>query len=335
MIKPGKRNLITDVDGITVGNAENTVLCSGTTIVLPEQPAVMSVDVRGGGPGTRDTEALHPSTLVEAYHGIVLSGGSVFGLAAADGATSWLSDNGVGLEMGPKALPVVPAAILFDLANGGDKDWGDENPYPALGREACANAAKDFALGNAGAGMGATAGSIKGGLGSASVVDDAGYQVGALVASNPMGDVLIPGTDAFWAWPYEVAGEFGGVAPPTKLEQPLPLSLPDMPPLTTNTTIGVVAVNAALTKSQAQRIAIMAQDGLARAIRPVHTPFDGDTVFVIATGTQPIADPAPLLLARLGTMAADCVARSIARGVYEATSIPNHPSYRDRVAGQS
>ncbi|TDI62526.1 MAG: peptidase S58 family protein [Alphaproteobacteria bacterium] len=339
MIKPGVRNLITDVDGITVGNAENTVLCSGTTVVLPVDAAVMSVDVRGGGPGTRDTEALHPSTLVEAYHGIVLSGGSVFGLAAADGATSWLSDQGVGLDMGAKPIPVVPAAILFDLANGGDKEWGDENPYPALGRQACANAGKDFALGNAGAGMGATAGSLKGGLGSASIVDDAGYQVGAIVASNPMGEVLIPGTDSFWAWPFEVAKEFGGVtpnAPPNiSLEEPLPLSLPDMPPMTTNTTIGVVAVNAALTKAQAQRIAIMAQDGVARAIRPVHTPFDGDTIFVIATGTQPIADPAPLVLARLGTMAADCVARSIARGVFEADRIPNYPSYQDRIAAKS
>ncbi len=305
MIKPGVRNLITDVDGITVGNAENTVLCSGTTVVLPETAAVMSVDVRGGGPGTRDTEALHPSTLVEAYHGIVLSGGSVFGLAAADGATTYLSEHGVGLDMGTKAVPVVPAAILFDLANGGDKDWGDDNPYPAMGYQAAANAEKDFPLGNVGAGMGATAGPIKGGLGSASVVDDAGYQVGALVASNPLGSVLIPGTDSFWAWPYEVANEFGGVAPNTPLEDPLPLSLPDMPPITTNTTIGIVAVNAALTKSQAQRIAIMAQDGVSRAIRPVHTPFDGDTIFVIATGTQPIGDPAPLALARLGTMAAD------------------------------
>ena len=332
MITPGPRNLITDVDGIAVGNAENTVLCSGTTVVLPEDPAVMAVDVRGGGPGTRDTDALDPSTLVETYHGIVLSGGSVFGLAAADGATAWLSEHGIGLDMGGKALPVVPSAILFDLANGGNKDWGSENPYPALARNACDNAGRDFTLGNSGAGMGATAGSIKGGLGSASLVDEAGYQVGAVVACNPMGEVLIPGTDIFWAWPFECVDEFGGKTPQNKLEGPLPLSLPDMPPITTNTTIGVVAVNAALTKAQAHRVAIIAQDGLSRAIRPAHTPYDGDTIFVIATAKKALADPHPLLLARLGTMAADCVARSIARGAYEATSIPGHPAYCQKEA---
>jgi L-aminopeptidase/D-esterase-like protein len=328
MMKSGSKNLITDVDGISVGNAENTVLCSGTTIVLPDDPAVMAVDVRGGGPGTRDTDALDPSTLVEEYHGIVLSGGSVFGLAAADGVTAWLSEHGIGLPMGPKALPVVPAAILFDLTNGGDKEWGDTNPYVALGRAACENTGKTFALGNVGAGAGATAGSLKGGLGSASLVDDAGYQVGAIVASNPMGEVLIPGTDVFWAWAFEHGDEFGGKVPKAKPESPLSLSIPEMPPATTNTTIGVVAVNAALTKSQAQRIAMIAQDGLARAIRPAHTPYDGDTIFVIATGKKPLAEPHPLMLARLGTMAADCVARSIARGVFEAASIPGYPSYQ-------
>jgi len=330
MIQKGPKNLITDVGGIRVGNAQDTAICSGTSVVLPDKPAVMAVDVRGGGPGTRDTEALHPSTLVEAYHGLVLSGGSVFGLAAADGVTAWLSENGIGLDMGPRSLPVVPAAILFDLTNGGDKNWGAESPYVNLGRQACENAGIEFALGNVGAGTGATAGPIKGGLGSASLIDDGGIAAGALVAANPMGEVLIPGSDVFWAWAAENDGEFGGRVPKANPEGPLPLSLPEVPPATTHTTIGIVAVNAALTKAQAQRIAIMAQDGISRAIRPAHTPFDGDTIFVLATGEVPLADPHPLSLARLGTMAADCVARSIARGVYEAASIESHPSYQSK-----
>ena len=330
MIKPGPNNLITDVDGISVGNAENTVLCSGTTVVLPDKPAVVAADVRGGGPATRETDALDPSTLVETYHAVVLSGGSVFGLGAADGAVGWLSEHGIGLDMGTKSVPVVPSACLFDLTNGGDKDWGNESPYPALGRAACEAASQQIALGNVGAGTGATAGPLKGGLGSASLIDEAGYQVGAIIASNSLGEVLIPGTDIFWAWPFEQNDEFGGKAPQGQIAGALPLSLPEMPPMTTNTTIGVVAVNATLTKAQAQRIAIIAQDGLARAIRPAHTPYDGDTIFVMATGTKPLMDPHPLMLARLGTMAADCVARAIARGVFEAKSIPDYPSYQEQ-----
>ncbi len=331
MIRPGPRNLITDLDGLLVGNAEDHGIRTGTTVVLPDAPAVMAVDVRGGGPGTRDTEALAPDTLVEKFHAVVLSGGSVFGLAAADGVTGWLSARGVGLPLGPRPVPVVPAAILFDLANGGDKGWGEANPYPALGRAACEAASRDFQLGNVGAGLGAKAGALKGGLGSASVFTDDGLQVGALVGANPFGEVVIPGTSAFWCWPLEMAGELGGRGAPGMTPDPLPSGFPDYRPALANTTIAVVATNLALTPSQAKRVAMMAQDGIARAVRPAHTPFDGDTVFALSTGAlQRTVDP--LLLAQVGALAADCLARAIARAVYEARTLGDKPGYRDAAA---
>ena len=333
MPKPGTNNLITDVGGILVGNAEDRDARTGTTVVLPTGPAVMAVDVRGGGPGTRDTEALDPSTLIDRFHGIVLSGGSVFGLDAASGAVSWLSQKGRGLAIGPVPLPVVPAAILFDLTNGGDKDWGANPPYRDLGIRACDNAAANFALGNAGAGFGATAGRIKGGLGSASLEAGDGVVVGALFAVNAYGSATIPGTPTLWAWALEQDGELGGQPPPDLSGHPRGLPLdgdwPDQGLPAGNTTIGVVATNVALDKAQARRIAIMAQDGIARAIRPAHTPFDGDTVFVVATGERPLAEPAPVEIARLGMIAADCAARAIARGVFLAERLGDIPSYRE------
>lgn len=328
MIRPGPQNLITDLDGLQVGNAEDIGLRSGTTVLLPDTPCAMAVDVRGGGPGTRDTDALDPTCLVETFHGLVLSGGSVFGLAAADGVTAWLSEHGRGLPMGPKPIPVVPAAILFDLTNGGDKDWGETNPYVDLGRAACDAAGKDFKLGNAGAGLGATAGSLKGGLGSASSVDETGLMVGALVAANPFGEVVVPGSKSFWAWALETAGEFGGAGAPGQVPDPLPLGLPDSGLSGTNTTIGIVATNADLTKAQLQRVAMMAQDGMARAIRPAHTPFDGDTIFALSTAQIRNGEIDPMRLAKIGSMAADCFARAIARGVYEAEPLGDFPAYR-------
>ena len=327
MITPGSANLITDVDGLLIGNAEDHDVRTGVTVLVPDQPAVMAVDVRGGGPGTRDTDALAPTTLVDGFHGVVLSGGSVFGLAAADGVTGWLSDQGKGLPFGPKAIPVVPSAILFDLMNGGNKDWDEANPYPALGRAACGALGRDFALGNVGAGLGATAGSLKGGLGSASAIHETGIQVGALVAANPAGEVIMPGSATFWAWALEQKGEVGGQTPPDSLPDPLPVGLPDHVALATNTTIGIVATNVALDKAQAQRVAMMAQDGLARAVRPAHTPFDGDTIFAVSTGTLK-QDVTPPLIALIGAMAADCMARAIMRGVYEAESLGDYPGYR-------
>jgi L-aminopeptidase/D-esterase-like protein len=328
-IEPGPRNLITDVAGIRVGNAHDARLRSGVTVVLPERPAVAAVDVRGGAPGTRETDAFDPACLVETADAVVLSGGSAFGLDAASAVTAWLAARGHGFAVGTARVPIVPAAILFDLLNGGDKAWGESPPYAALGRAACAAASAEVALGNAGAGHGAKAGGLKGGLGSASALTGDGFQVGALVAVNAWGSAVMPGGTCLWAWPFERCGELGGQTPPTA-----PLPVEEMPGPSpgeaagANTTIGVVAVNARLSKAEARRIAIMAQDGYARALRPAHTPFDGDTVFVLATGAQALAEPRASGLARLGAIAADCVARAVARGVYEAESLGDLPGYR-------
>ncbi len=332
MIKPGPRNLITDVDGIAVGNAEDAAARSGTTVVLPDEPAVAAVDVRGGGPGTRETNLMDPSCSVDVVDAGVLSGGSAFGLDAASGASDWLRAEGRGFAVGPVKVPIVPAAILFDLLNGGDTGW-QTPPYRELGRAACAAAGTEFALGNAGAGLGATAADLKGGLGSVSALTDDGLQVGALVAANPAGSVVMPGSSSFWAWALELANELGGQQAPAACE--LASEHDFVSALGANTTIGVVATNARLDKAQAGRLAIMAQDGLARAIRPVHTPFDGDSIFVLATGTRKLPDPAAHSLARIGSLAADCVARAIARGVYLADALGDIESYRTRHAGAS
>lgn len=331
MIRVGPRNLISDVAGVLVGNAEDAGLRSGTTVVLAEAPMTAAVDVRGGGPGTRETDALDPSCLVEAVDAVVLSGGSAFGLDAPGGVMSWLKARGRGFEVGEAVVPIVPAAILFDLLNGGDKDWGETPPYRDLGLRAAEAAAADFALGNAGAGLGAVAGGLKGGLGSASFVfegaDGAPFTVGALAVANPFGSVTMPGTDTFWAWALEQDGELGGQAAPSASLAAGELDYAGAGTLAANTTLAVVATDAALSKAQAGRVAIMAQDGIARAIRPVHTPFDGDTVFVLSTGARPQADPLGDV-AKLGMLAADCTARAIARGVYEADGLGDCPGYR-------
>ncbi len=332
MIHPGPRNLITDIDGVLVGNAQDDHARTGTTVVLPTRRMVAAVDVRGGGPGMRETDALAPTTLVDAVDAVVLSGGSVFGLEAAAGVTGWLAARGRGFRVGHAVVPIVPSAILFDLANGGDKSWGDRPPYRALGAAACAAAATDFALGNRGAGLGATAGALKGGLGSASAVDDeTGLAVGALVAANPLGSPVMPGQDTLWAWMLELDGELGGQPPPSGpvppgLDFPAPGDAAAEPGA--NTVLGVVATDAALDKAEAKRVAMAAHDGIARAVRPAHTPFDGDTVFVLAGAARPLPAPRPLALARLGAMAADALSRALARGVYAADDLGDMPCYR-------
>lgn len=337
MVKPGRRNNILDVPGLRVGQAQDARLRSGVTVILPERPCVMAADVRGGGPGTREIAALDPNCLVEAFHALVLSGGSVFGLDAASGVTAALSARGIGLPLAPRPVPVVPAAILYDLGNGGDKDWGAEPPYRALGLAALDAAFdrgdRDLVLGSAGAGYGARAGALQGGVGSASALmaDGAagGAAVAALVAVNCFGSALIPGTAVPYAGIYEQDGEFGGLPPAPAQPLPLDVELPKAPLLATNTTIGAVATDYRLTKAEAERVAIMAQDGYARAIRPVHTPYDGDVVFVLATGERELPAPRALALTRLGAMAADCVARAVVRGVVEATAVGDAPAYRD------
>jgi L-aminopeptidase/D-esterase-like protein len=330
-MRPGLRNLVTDVPGLAVGNAEDEAARSGVTVVLPEAPATCAIDVRGGGPGTRETDLLDPSCLVERVHGIALAGGSAFGLEAASGVTSWLAERGRGLAIGDAIVPIVPAAILFDLINGGDKNWGGEPPYRNLGRLAAAGAEAEFELGNAGAGLGAVAGSLKGGLGSASLIyreDSREITLGALAAVNSLGSATLGDGPAFWAWPYALDGELGERAVP---DPRVPMEIGDHAfnlPVSANTTLAVVATDLPLTKADATRVAIMAQDGLARALRPVHTPFDGDVVFVLSTGEE-AERPSAAQIARLGMFAADCVARAIARGVYEARSLGGFPAYRE------
>ncbi len=334
MASPGKRNLLTDVAGLAVGQAEDAQVRTGVTVILAEAASAAAVDVRGGAPGTHDTEALDPLSLAGGVDAVVLSGGSAFGLDAASGVQSVLRARGRGFSIAPGAppVPIVSGAILFDLANGGNKDWGEIPPYRALARAACETAGAAFALGNAGAGFGAVAGAYKGGLGSASWVDDDGITVGAIVAVNAVGSPLIPGTDVFWAFPFEQDGEFGGRFLKERLP-PMRLGLaPDMKGRVlaqANTTIALVATDADLTRIELKRMAIMAADGFARALRPVHTPFDGDLVYALSTARKAIAEPRPRAVMRLGAIAADCLARAIARGVYEAETLGATRSYRE------
>jgi L-aminopeptidase/D-esterase-like protein len=324
------RNLITDVPGVLVGNADDARLASGVSVVILEAPAVASIDVRGGGPGTRETALLDPAQTVQGIDAIALAGGSAFGLEAAAGVQAWLAERGRGFAVREARVPIVPGAILFDLLNGGDKGWGRFPPYRELGYEAAARAGGEFALGSAGAGLGATTVNLKGGLGSASAACD-GFTVGALAAVNAAGSAVVGGGPWLWAAPFEEGAEFGGRGFPS----PLPAGA--LAPVTkgspqASTTLAVVATDATLTKAEARRLAVMAQVGLARALYPIHTPLDGDVVFAVATGRKP--PPAPLLgLTALGTIAANCLARAVARGVHAATALPFAgalPAWRDR-----
>lgn len=332
---PGARNLITDVPGLKVGQASDAAARTGVSVILPDDRAVAGCDVRGGGPGTRETDALSPENLVDAVDAILLSGGSVYGLAAADGVVGWLGAQGRGYGMvsssGVPRSPVVPGAILYDLANGGDKAWGEEPPYRRLGREAVLAAGLDVELGTAGAGYGAMAGALKGGTGSASIVSADGIAVGALVCVNSFGSVVAPGGRAFWAAPYELDGEFGGLGSGDLRAGPDEWGLAKSDPKARmNTTIACVATDVALTPAQAKRVAIMAQDGLARAIRPVHAPFDGDVVFALSTARRSLpAEGADYVVARIGALAADVLARASARGVYAAAPWPGVRGWRD------
>lgn len=329
------RNLITDVPGLLVGNADDPAAATGVTVALFEEPTVASVAILGGAPGVRETALLEPEMTVGQVDAIVLAGGSAFGLEAAGGVMSALSARGRGFAVGAARVPIVPQAILFDLLNGGAKPWaegsGEEPPYRRLGAAAVAAAAADFALGTAGAGYGATTVDLKGGLGSASAVTGHGHTVGALVAVNAVGSGLIGGGPHFWAAPFERDGEFGGAGWPTTIPpQALAPRFKGGPG--TNTTIALVATDATLTKAQAKRLALSAHDGLARALRPAHAPLDGDIVFAAATGRRPLADPI-YDLADLCVAAADVLARACARGLFAATALPfpgTPPAWRDK-----
>jgi L-aminopeptidase/D-esterase-like protein len=318
------RNLITDVPGIKVGHGTDLRLGSGSTVVVFDEPAAASIDVRGGGPGTRETALLDPAQTVEGIDAIALSGGSAFGLDAASGAQAWLKEQGRGFAVRSARVPIVPAAVLFDLLGAGDKDWGRYPPYRELGYAAAASAAADFALGSVGAGTGATTVNYKGGIGSASARTPDGHTVGALAAVNAVGSVVVDRGPWFWAAPFEENGEFGGRGFPAQLP-PGALEPRTKGSAQQSTTLAVVVTDAILTKAQAKRVAVMAQSGLSRAIYPVHGPLEGDLVFAVSTGQRPLADGpmgAQLGLTKLGALAANVVARAIARGVFEAAALP-------------
>jgi L-aminopeptidase/D-esterase-like protein len=322
MFRKGLRNLITDVAGIKVGNSQNERLKSGTTVVLCEEPFVAGVQVLGGAPGTRETDLLEPHNTVEVVNALVLAGGSAFGLDAASGVQAALRERGVGFQVRDQRIPIVPAAILYDLANGGDKDWGRYPPYREMGYEAAMAAAADFAIGTAGAGAGALTAGLKGGLGSASVLLDSGVTVGALVAVNPRGSVTIGRMPHFWAAPFEIGDEFGGMGLPASFPedaQAIAPKLRHMNSTGSNTTIGIIATDAAFTKAAAKRLAMAAHDGLARAIWPAHLFVDGDLVFALATGRNPVQLDIEAAI-EVYAAAAAAMTRAIARAVYAATA---------------
>ncbi len=342
ILAPGSRNLITDIEGISVGHAVDETVRTGVSVIMAETAAVAAASVSGGGPGTRETDALQTGTLVDKADAVVLAGGSVYGLDAASGVTAAMGAGGRGFPTGaPLPSPIVPSAILFDMANGGDKNWGETPPYAALGRTAYKACGKDFSLGNQGAGYGAQAGQLKGGLGSASTQIGDTVKVGALISANPLGSVVDAGGH-FWAQPlalsHEGEVEFGHADRRMEIADGTahPMAGSKLATALGNTTIGVVAVAADLSVAEAKRVAIMAQDGLARAVRPIHTPFDGDCLFVLATGREKLAEndaARPLALATLGALAADCVARAVARGVWHAERLGDMPSYREQFGG--
>jgi L-aminopeptidase/D-esterase-like protein len=327
------RNLITDVSGLRVGHASDAKLGSGATVVVFDRPVAASIDVRGGGPGTRETALLDPAQTVEGIDAIVLSGGSAYGLDAASGVQAYLREQGRGFKVREALIPIVPGAILFDLLSGGDKNWGRYPPYRELGYEAArASRITDgaFALGSVGAGLGATTVNLKGGIGSASAQTREGLTVGALVAVNAAGSVTVGDTPQFWAAPFERDREFGGRGLPADFPADA-LALRSKGQPGQNTTLAVIATDAKLSKAQCKRLAVMAQTGMARAIYPVHTPLDGDVVFAAAMGDKALADPI-FSLTELGMVAANVLARAIARGVYEAIALRfagSLPSWHD------
>jgi L-aminopeptidase/D-esterase-like protein len=328
------KNLLTDIAGVRVGHADDAVLASGVTAVIFDEPAVAAIDVRGGGPGIRDCAVLDLGNTVERIDAIALSGGSVFGLETGGGVQAWLAEQGRGFAVGPVRVPIVPGAVVFDVSNGGDKTWGRFPPYRDLGYAAAAAAETTFVLGSAGAGFGATTANFKGGLGSASAVTQDGIRVAALAVVNAVGSVTVGDGPWFWAAPFEIAREFGGRGLPSSFT-PLMLAMrlkgATAATAVENTTLAVVVTDAILTKPQARRLAMIAQTGFARAIYPVHAPLDGDVLFAAATCAKPVD---PLVgLTELGMLAANTVARAIARGVYEATALPFPgalPAWKDR-----
>ncbi|WP_417808457.1 P1 family peptidase [Thioclava sp.] len=326
-MKAGPKNLITDVEGLLVGNAQDASLSSGVSVLTGARPFTAGLHVMGGAPGTRESDLLAPDRLVQQVDALVLSGGSAFGLAACDGVMAGLRAQGRGFAVGDQHVPIVPGAILFDLLNGGNKDW-QANPYPGLGLEAFLAASDKFAIGTAGAGFGAMTGTLKGGLGSASAVLENGLTVGALVAVNALGSVNVGKSAQFWAAPWEIDAEFGGLGAARAHDphfEPEPAKRAGEA-----TTIAIIATDAALDQAQVTRMATAAHDGMARAIHPSHSLLDGDLVFGAATGAKELADPLRDTF-QLGHVAACVLARAIARAIYEAQTMPGdiQPCWHD------
>ncbi|MCV7424275.1 P1 family peptidase [Mycobacterium yunnanensis] len=334
---------ITDVAGILVGNHHRldpdatlgTGWACGTTVVLVPPGTTGAVDVRGGAPGTRETDLLDPANSVRYVDAVVLTGGSAYGLAAADGVMGWLERHDRGVAMDGGLVPIVPAAVIFDLPVGG---WACR-PTAEFGAAAADAAGVEVPMGNVGAGVGARAGILKGGLGTASVtLEDIGVTVGAVVVVNAAGNVVDPRTGL--PWMADLVAEWGLTPPPADQIAALQRREAEESPL--NTTIAVVATDAALSKAACKRVAVAAQDGLARTTRPSHTPLDGDTVFALSTGAVEVApasdtpaamSPETRLATLVGTAAADCLATAVLAAVVAADTIAGVPSYRDLVPG--
>jgi L-aminopeptidase/D-esterase-like protein len=333
---------ITDVGGIRVGHhhrvdADATLgsgWASGTTVVLTPPGTVGAVDGRGGAPGTRETDLLEPSNSVRHVDAVVLTGGSAYGLAAADGVMSWLEEHGRGVAMEGGVVPIVPAAVVYDLPVGG---W-QCRPTAGFGYSAAESAGTEVALGTVGAGAGARVGVLKGGVGTASVTLESGVTVGAIVVVNAAGEVIDTATGL--PWQADQIEEFGLTRPPADQIAAFAARNVEFSPL--NTTIAVIATDAALSPAGCHRIAIAAHDGLARTIRPCHTPLDGDTVFALATGavevppdpeTPASMSPEVPLITAIGAAAADVLARAVLVGVLAAESVAGIPTYRDMLPG--
>ncbi len=327
-------NLLTDISGVAVGHATDLELASGVTAVVFDRPATASVSILGGAPGSRDSAMLDPAASIQTIDALVLSGGSVFGLDAAGGVLDGLRAKGRGISFGNTLVPTAAQAILFDLMNGGNKDWGLTSPYHRLGYEAFQAASHGpFPLGTVGAGTGATTANLKGGLGSASAETPAGHRVAAIVAVNALGSTTVGDGPHFWAAPFERDGEFGGLGYPARFgPEATALRVKGMQP--TATTIGIVVTDAVLTKAEAHRLSILGHDGLVRAIHPAHFPSDGDTVFAAATGAKPLTGPRDFM--HLCHLAMVTMARAVARGIFEANALPHpdsQPAWRDRSSG--
>jgi D-aminopeptidase len=335
-VSTGPLNLLTDIGGLRVGHVNNADIATGVTAIVFDVANIAACVVRGGAPGGRGTSDLEPEMLIGGIDVCLLSGGSVFGLDAAGGAVSYLRSQNRGLAIGAVRVPIAVQAITFDLLNGGNKDWGRMPPYWEMGYRATEVAAIGaFPLGSVGGGYGATTATLKGGLGSASTLTASGVRIAAIAVVNAVGTATIGDGPHFWAAPFEIGNEFGGLGHPSHLSprDRAPRMKRGTPP---STTIALVVTDAILTKAETKRLAIMADDGLARAVRPAHAPMDGDTLVAVSTLQKAVDTRSPVALTELGQAAGDCLARAIARGVFAASALPFPgalPAWHDKFSG--